>query len=95
MDFIGTRIKGIELIRRKLKDYILFREDMEGMSFAVPAGRSHQIISDGGRDKGIVFGKNGETDFRKYNREIVYWYNGSDNRAYIIDSRKKDTLVLE
>ena len=79
--------------RRKIKDYFLFK-DFE-MTFAVPAGRKHQIIGNERRDIGIAFSKNGETDFREYSSEVVYWFNLSDQRAYILDARRKDTHVFE
>jgi len=92
MEGIGTRISEINAgnIARDSGDYTFFKE---GMSYAVPAGRKHQITrSNSGRDKGIVFSKNGEKGFREYDKEVVYWFTGP--YVYIIGSRKEDTVVL-
>jgi len=44
-------------------------------SYAVPAGKKHQIVHNENQDDiGIAVSRNGRVDFRKRESKMVYWF---------------------
>jgi hypothetical protein len=59
---------------RKDEKFVRF-ESMQ--SYVVPAGKRHQIVHNKTKnDIGIAISPNGRKDFRKHDKETVYFYTG-------------------
>lgn len=95
-DKIGTRISQADFFKRfshNRQDYSYVNFIHGERTYKVPAGARHQVIGSKESDRGIAWSKNGDKDFRRYDRDIVYWFNGS--QAYILGSPKEDTINLD
>ncbi len=62
-------------------------------NYIVPAGKKHQIVHDkDNNDIGIAFSRNGRTDFRCFDKQIIYWFGNP--YAYVVDNSLGEIVRL-